>query len=507
VILDLFAGPGGWSEGLRSLGSSDVGIEHDLSACQTRVAAGHQTVRADVAAYPTGPFVGKVDGLIASPPCQAYSTAGKGLGLIDVPRITAHAYRCENGWHDYDRDGWNDPRSPLVLEPLRWALGLVPRWVACEQVPAVLPLWETFSHVLRAHGWLTWCGILNAADYGVPQTRQRAILVARRDCQPVPPVPTHTRYPAPSLFGPELVGWVSMADALGWGFPEPACTVSSGGTRTGGAEPFANAGYRERLGAFVKRERSGDRSEEGFTPDQPSQTLTSKARSWSVTRSVNGFDERDPVAQFDGQIIDSDAFGVFDAVGVDVEVQVDEHGVSHGGEHDRRPADVKSEWIVQTGNNSHVTSREGSKAGEGGVELYERSVDEPAPTLDAKAGRAWQKGGTRADAQTVPADQSAPTIDGKGRWHVLVEQGVWSADRPATTIAGDPRVFQPGGHHTPGAQSQNSIKLTLADALTLQSFRPDYPVRGSRTKQFEQVGNAIPPVLAAAILASLGEAV
>jgi DNA (cytosine-5)-methyltransferase 1 len=438
LVVDLFAGPGGWSEGLRSLGSSDVGIEHDLSACQTRVAAGHETIRADVSAYPTGPFAGKVDGLIASPPCQAYSTAGKGLGLVDTPRITAHAYRCENGWHDYDRDGWNDPRSPLVLEPLRWALGLVPRWVACEQVPAVLPLWETFSHVLRAHGWLTWCGILNAADYGVPQTRQRAILLARQDCQPVPPVPTHTQYPAPSLFGPELLPWVPMADALGWadgrvGFP--------------------------RLAQY-------DGEDDG--------------NGYRVTRSVNGFDERDPVAQLDGQIIDSDAFGVFDAVGVDVEIQVDEHGVGHGGEHDRPAADVKSEWVVQTGNNSHVTSRTGSKAGEGGVELYERSVGEPAPTLDAKAGSAWR---------------------------VLVEQGVWSADRPATTIAGDPRVFQPGGHHTPGAQSQNSIKLTLADALTLQSFRPDYPVRGSRTKQFEQVGNAIPPVLAAAILASLGEAV
>jgi DNA (cytosine-5)-methyltransferase 1 len=48
VILDLFAGPGGWSEGLRELGLADVGIEIDRWACATRAAAGHATIRADV---------------------------------------------------------------------------------------------------------------------------------------------------------------------------------------------------------------------------------------------------------------------------------------------------------------------------------------------------------------------------------------------------------------------------------------------------------------------------
>ncbi|MFI0225081.1 hypothetical protein [Streptomyces lydicus] len=45
-VLDLFAGPGGWSEGLRALGLRDVGIEIDPAACATRTAALHPLVAA-----------------------------------------------------------------------------------------------------------------------------------------------------------------------------------------------------------------------------------------------------------------------------------------------------------------------------------------------------------------------------------------------------------------------------------------------------------------------------
>lgn len=47
------------------------------------------------------------------------------------------------------------------------------------------------------------------------------------------------------------------------------------------------------------------------------------------------------------------------------------------------------------------------------------------------------------------------------------------------------------------------VKLTIEEGLILQSFRPDYPVQGTRTKQWEQIGNAIPPLLAAAVLGEL----
>lgn len=183
LVVDLFAGPGGWDEGARMLGMPGrvIGLESDKAACATAEAAGHARYRADlslVAVDKFGPFRGE----IASPPCQAFSPAGKGLGKLDKPRILTHVERIRTAgrWLHYSRDGWHDDRSPLVLEPLRWALVGRPEWIACEQVPAVLPLWEAFAEVLRDHGYSVATGTLSAERYGVPQTRQRAILVASR---------------------------------------------------------------------------------------------------------------------------------------------------------------------------------------------------------------------------------------------------------------------------------------------------------------------------------------
>lgn len=255
MILDLFAGPGGWSEGLRMLGLSDVGIEFDESACLTRAAAGHLTIRADVSQYPPERFCGICKGLIASPPCQAFSAAGDGKGANFMDALIA-AVRAE----DWTARPDPDPKVWLVLEPGRWVDVIRPEWIAMEQVPGVLPIWQEYARTFTRWGYNAHAGILNAADYGVPQTRQRAVLMATRASLRWP-TPTHAESPAESLFGPAEEQWVPWGEALGvpdsWEMEyqrgkgmnerhgerprrratEPAFTVRAGGDGNGGCGP------------------------------------------------------------------------------------------------------------------------------------------------------------------------------------------------------------------------------------------------------------------------------
>ena len=221
-IIDLFAGAGGWEEGLLQLGRRAVGIELDELASATAREAGHERLVADVATLDPRTLA-PVEGLIASPPCQAYSTAGKGLGRADKPRVIACAHELAAG-EDSRADHaarCRDSRSLLTVEPLRWALALRPRWIALEQVPGVLELWSEFAQLLAVGGYHATAGILSAERYGVPQTRRRAFLIASLDGQVQLPEPTHRAY------NPRRPGevaeedhdrqpWVSMGEALGW---------------------------------------------------------------------------------------------------------------------------------------------------------------------------------------------------------------------------------------------------------------------------------------------------
>lgn len=188
MILDLFAGPGGWDEGLRAIGRSFnvVGVEIDAAACATAEAAGHLRVQGDVEKFNPRRLVTEgVEGIIASPPCQSFSENGK-------------------------RGGLADPRGRLVHEALRYVDALRPQWVAFEQVKTVLPIWQEHVKALRGMGYSAWAGVIDAANYGVPQHRLRAVLVARRDGEPAN-LPTETH---------GSLRWVSQGKALGWNDPD-----------------------------------------------------------------------------------------------------------------------------------------------------------------------------------------------------------------------------------------------------------------------------------------------
>lgn len=216
--IDLFAGPGGWDVAAERLGLNVLGIEFDKAACQTRRANGHPTVEGDVREY--GPADFPARGFIASPPCQTFSAAGKGAGrkaLDVVLDLIGRMARREQ----IDFSVFDDERTALVLEPLRWILeakdsGTPYEWISLEQVPTVLPVWEAYAEVLRAEGYEVETGNLQAEMFGVPQTRKRAILVARLGEPVALPEPTHSRYYPrdPERLDENVLPWVSMANAL-----------------------------------------------------------------------------------------------------------------------------------------------------------------------------------------------------------------------------------------------------------------------------------------------------
>lgn len=84
MIIDLYAGAGGVSEGLRSLGRDDVlGVDVDALAVAIARAAGHKRLQADV--YGLDPVKlrgehGRPEGLHGSPPCGGLSSSGLGIG-------------------------------------------------------------------------------------------------------------------------------------------------------------------------------------------------------------------------------------------------------------------------------------------------------------------------------------------------------------------------------------------------------------------------------------------
>ena len=259
-VVDLFAGPGGWDEGLRMLGidGDDVlGIEWDDAACQTAEAAGHRRLKADVAALNPADFAPCV-GVIASPPCQAWSMAGDRKGEMDRAHCHELADRMAAGDDSTDWCEWEDERSPLVCQPVRWVRELLPEWIALEEVPPVASLWEHFARIYRAWGYSVWTGDLNAADFGVPQTRRRRVLIASRVRKVGPPAPTHSQDAhGDDLFGGATKRWVTMADALGW-------------SEQDAIRPARGRGIIE---------RHGDRPDTPAT--QPAPTVTGKSRSWS----------------------------------------------------------------------------------------------------------------------------------------------------------------------------------------------------------------------------------
>ncbi|MEQ0559452.1 DNA cytosine methyltransferase [Amycolatopsis sp. NEAU-NG30] len=241
-VVDLFAGPGGLDVAAHWLGLDVDGIEWDGNACATRREAGLRTWQGDVRDYDPSNF--KTASVLAGgPPCQTYTVAGDGAGRRALEQVLKFVKRMAAGEDVKDDMGQlKDERTGLVLEPLRWALeafknGHPYEAIVLEQVPAVLPVWYAVREALEGIGYKADCGILHTEMFGVPQTRRRAILIARRDRQPSLPMPTHRLYRkgVPATQGdPALLPWATMGDAVKR--ESPYVVISNYGT---GGDPKA----------------------------------------------------------------------------------------------------------------------------------------------------------------------------------------------------------------------------------------------------------------------------
>lgn len=268
-VLDLFCGAGGFSLGAHRVTPDVWGIELDADACATQAAAAMTCEKADIRVLDPARYRFKLSSvhLHGSPPCTTFSAAGKGHGRNHLDILAQAAYDILTyGFTDLDL-GDIDETTRLVLEPARWIWTLEPDSVSLEQVKTLMPVWDAYHTGLDGLGYTGWTGILHSEQYGVPQSRQRAWLGARKgDGFIAPPPPTHSLYHPrdPTRLELGVLPWVSMAEALGW-----SETDRIGFPRRADNEDVINIDGVEYRGRDLR------------TGDRPSFGMTEKARSWT----------------------------------------------------------------------------------------------------------------------------------------------------------------------------------------------------------------------------------
>lgn len=208
--LDLFSGHG-VGVAMRDLGIEEKAVEIWQDAIDTRVLNGlsEPAYRDAWCVEEAASF--DFEGIWASPPCQTFSTAGSGSGrkalesVIELVR--SGAWKNPQSLRE-SAAGLGDLRTGLVLTPLAYAYRYHPAYLVLEQVTPVLPVWQSFVEPLKTMGYSVWTGVLDAADYGVPQNRRRAYLIARRDGKTASP-PEHSRSRALNTIRPDQEGLIS----------------------------------------------------------------------------------------------------------------------------------------------------------------------------------------------------------------------------------------------------------------------------------------------------------
>ncbi|TAH35213.1 MAG: DNA cytosine methyltransferase [Planctomycetota bacterium] len=239
TAIDLFAGCGGLTSGLRAAGFDVLAaIEKDPNAAET-YRANHANVRLyerDIRRISPrrvlrelGLRKGEMLDLVAGcPPCQGFTRLTEGSGR-------------------------RDRRNGLVRQFLRFVRVIQPTVCMLENVPGLLttPKGKRYFNELR-HGLeeADYClsyKIVELADYGVPQFRKRLVLLAARS-EAIPiPNPTHRDPAQPGKSGQRP--WKTVRDAIG-GLPKPPLRSE---VLSGKASPLYKWHYARDVAEVVRR--------------------------------------------------------------------------------------------------------------------------------------------------------------------------------------------------------------------------------------------------------------
>lgn len=196
-VISLFSGAMGLDLGLMKSGLNVViGQDYDAACVKTIQLNGHKAIGGDIRGIQADQLLeatklqrGETFLVCGGPPCQPFSTAGKRLGI-------------------------NDPRGSLFMDFIRMIDYMKPRFFVMENVKGLmsaplkhLPMTErddndpeqklgTVLDVVLSEfkklGYKTVYGVLDAVNYGVPQFRERFVLIGSRDQEDIfLPFPTH----------------------------------------------------------------------------------------------------------------------------------------------------------------------------------------------------------------------------------------------------------------------------------------------------------------------------
>ena len=204
TVVDLFAGVGGLSYGFAKDDKFQIVCANEILP---NMAKAYQINHPSVKVYckdikdfgiqdlstDFGIQKGDIDIVVGGPPCQAYSTVGK--RLID------------------------DPRGKLFQEYFRVLQELNPRCFIFENVKGLLSmqggeLFKTIITLFQSLGYFVSFKVLNSADFGVPQVRERVFIVGTKINKSFRyPKATHTNI-AGDLINDNLQQYLTLSEAI-----------------------------------------------------------------------------------------------------------------------------------------------------------------------------------------------------------------------------------------------------------------------------------------------------